>query len=302
MGPSLREIPDLGYTDIWSNENYVLDAFTPLAVASTYAPTVRLGLGIAQAYTRGAAILAMSIAGLCQAAPGRVVAGIGASTKTIVENWNGVPYVKPYARVRDTLSFLRAALAGEKVDEEYETFTVKRFQLAAKIEQPPPIVIGAVRPRMLGLSGELGDGAVLNNVSAEDIKQIVPHVKAKNPNAEIICNVYVSPNQDVDKVREMWRAGLNEYLNAPSYAAAQEWMGHGDELRECWDKWKTRDRKGAAAAIPDAFVDSLVAHGPMEEVREKVQRYVDNGVDTVVFDLEPGVVDAMETARGLAPR
>ena len=188
------------------------------------------------------------------------------------------------------------------MDEEYETFTVKRFQLAAKIEQPPPIVIGAVRPRMLALSGELGDGAVLNNVSAEDIKQIVPHVKAKNPNAEIICNVYVSPNQDVDRVRKMWRAGLNEYLNAPSYAAAQEWMGHGDELRECWDRWKTRDRKGAAAAIPDAFVDSLVAHGPMEEVREKVQRYVDNGVDTVVFDLEPGVVDAMETARGLAPR
>ena len=97
-----------------------------------------------------------------------MVAGIGASTKIIVENWNGVPYVKPYARVRDTITFLRAALAGEKVDEEYETFTVKRFQLAAKIEQQPPIVIGAVRPRMLGLSGELGDGAVRDSRLREE--------------------------------------------------------------------------------------------------------------------------------------
>jgi len=302
LGPSLREIPDLGFQDIWSNENYMLDAFTPLAVASVHAPSCRLGLGIAQAYTRGAAILAMSIAGLCQAAPGRVIAGIGASTKIIVENWNGVPYEKPYSRVRDTITFLKAALAGEKVDEEYETFTVKRFRLHAKIEQPPPLVIGAVRPKMLELSGSHADGAVVANVSAEDMKQIVPHVKKHNPNAEIICTVYVAPNQERDKVRTMWKAALNEYMNAPGYAAAQEWMGHGDELRECWAKWKERDRQGAAEAIPDHFIDSLVAHGSMEEVREKVQRYVDNGVDTVVIDMVPGVVDAMEAARGLAPK
>lgn len=302
LAPFFQEAADLGVTDIWSSENSVLDAFTPLAFAAAHAPTARLGLGIAHAQTRGPAILAMSIAGLCQAAPGRVVAGIGPSTKVIVENWNNIPYTKPYARVRDTVTFLRAALAGEKVDEEYETFAVKRFRLGAKIEQPPPIVIGGSQPKMLSLAGSHADGAIINNVTADDILKVAPHVKAQNPDAEIICSVYAQPDADVDRLRRMWKENLNAYINSPGYAAAQEWLGHGDDLRECWAKWAEGDRDGAAAAIPDHYIDALVAHGPMEEVREKVQRFVDNGADTVLLDIVPGVGDTMEIVRGLAPR
>ena len=302
LRPSIEELPDPGYADLWTGEHYSLDVFTPLVAASIWAPTARLGLGIVQAYTRGAAIMAMSIAGLCQMAPGRVVVGIGGSTKVIVEDWNGVPYVKPYARVRDTIRFLRAALAGEKVDEEYESFRVKGFRLRAKIEQQPPIVIGAVRPRMLALSGELGDGAVVANVSAEDLKQVIPHVRAQNPDAEIICNISVAASPDAEKARERARWEQNEYLNAPVYAAAQEWLGYGEELRETWEKWKAGDRRGAAAAIPEALLDSLVVHGSPEECREKIQRYIDNGADTVVLEMMSGVGDPMQAARDLAPR
>ena len=299
---SIEAIPDLGYSDLWAGENYTVDAFSPLVAASIWAPTARLGLGIMQAYTRGAAIMAMSIAGLCQMAPGRVVVGIGSSSKVIVEDWNGVPFEKPYARVRDTIRFLRAALAGEKVDEEYETFRVKGFRLRAKVEQPPPIVIGANRPRMLGLSGELGDGAILGQVSAEDVKQLIPYVKAKNPDAEILCSVYVAASRDADKVREIGRWELNEYLNAPVYAAVQRDLGHASELQETWDRWKAGDRKGAAAAIPDAMIDSLIIHGSGEECREQLQRYVDNGVDTLVIELLHGVADPNQAVREIAPR
>jgi len=58
---------------------------------------------------------------------------IGASSPTVVEDWNAQPYEKPYQRMRDSLRFLRAALAGERIDSEYETFSVRRFQLAAKL-------------------------------------------------------------------------------------------------------------------------------------------------------------------------
>ena len=47
----------------------------------------------------------------------------------IVERWNGLAFDKPYQRVRDTLRFLRAALSGEKVTEEYETFHVDSVRL-----------------------------------------------------------------------------------------------------------------------------------------------------------------------------
>ena len=60
--------------------------------------------------------------------------------------------------------------------------------------------------------------------------------------------------------------------------------------------------RSAAAAIPDALIDSQVIHGSPEECREKLQRYFDNGVDTVVIELVHGLADPMQAARDLAPR
>src|SRR5919204_699560 len=111
----VAELPDLGYTDVWSSEADGADAFTPLALASVWAPALRLGTAIVPAYTRGAATLAEQVASMCQAAPGRFALGIGTSSDVIVERWNGIPFEQPYKRVRDTIRFLRAALSGEKV-------------------------------------------------------------------------------------------------------------------------------------------------------------------------------------------
>jgi alkanesulfonate monooxygenase SsuD/methylene tetrahydromethanopterin reductase-like flavin-dependent oxidoreductase (luciferase family) len=59
-----------GYTDVWSAEVAGTDAFTPLALASTWAPTLRLGTAIVPVFTRGPALIAMSAASLASAAPG----------------------------------------------------------------------------------------------------------------------------------------------------------------------------------------------------------------------------------------
>ena len=108
----IREMVDLGYTDVWSSEAGGHDGFTPLALVSAWAPELRLGVAIIPAYTRGPALLAMSIASLAEAAPGRFVMGLGSSSDVIVERWNGIPFEGPYARVRDTVGFLRRALTG----------------------------------------------------------------------------------------------------------------------------------------------------------------------------------------------
>src|SRR5690242_2805236 len=111
----IEEIADLGYTDVSCGESDDYDGFTPLVLASTWAPTVRLSNSIIPVFTRGPAVLAQSVASLCEIAPGRVAVGIGSSSNVIVQHWNGIPFDRPYARVRDTVRFLRAALAGEKV-------------------------------------------------------------------------------------------------------------------------------------------------------------------------------------------
>jgi alkanesulfonate monooxygenase SsuD/methylene tetrahydromethanopterin reductase-like flavin-dependent oxidoreductase (luciferase family) len=80
----VAQLPDLGYTDVWSSESGGADAFTPLAVASAWAPSLRLGTAIVPAYTRGPATLAQCAATLAAAAPGRVPHGIGTTTQVIV--------------------------------------------------------------------------------------------------------------------------------------------------------------------------------------------------------------------------
>src|SRR4029450_13075461 len=108
------ELADLGYTDVGSSEANGADAFTPLALASVWAPSLRLGTAIVPAFTRGPACMAQSVASLADAAPGRVAFGIGTSSNVIVEGWNGIPFESPYQRTKDMVRFLRAALADRK--------------------------------------------------------------------------------------------------------------------------------------------------------------------------------------------
>ncbi|NCY16395.1 MAG: LLM class flavin-dependent oxidoreductase, partial [Actinobacteria bacterium] len=99
----VAELVDLGYTDVWSAETDGTDAFTPLALASVWAPTLRLGTAIVPVFTRGPAVIAQSAAAMSLAAPGRFVLGIGTSSNVIVSGWNGIAFDEPYKRMRDTL-------------------------------------------------------------------------------------------------------------------------------------------------------------------------------------------------------
>jgi alkanesulfonate monooxygenase SsuD/methylene tetrahydromethanopterin reductase-like flavin-dependent oxidoreductase (luciferase family) len=78
------ELADLGYTDVWSAEVDNVDAFTPLVLASQWAPSLRLGTAIVPVYTRGPALIAQSAASASMASAGNFVLGIGASSNVIV--------------------------------------------------------------------------------------------------------------------------------------------------------------------------------------------------------------------------
>jgi probable F420-dependent oxidoreductase len=293
-----EEIAALGYTDVWSAESGGADAFTPLALAAAWAPSLRLGTAIVPAYTRGAATLAETVGSMAQAAPGRFALGIGTSSNVIVENWNGIPFVEPYRRVRDTIRFLRASLAGEKVTHEYDTFNVKGFRLGIRVDEMPPILVAALRPGMLRLAGTEGDGAIINWLSAEDVKTVVPHV---GDDKEVVARIFVLPTDDKDVVRFMGKRAIAAYLNVPVYAAFHAWLGRGETLQPMWDAWKAGDRDAATAAIPDDLVDALIVHGTPEEIREHLATYAANGVTTPAPAFLAGPEDARRALREQAP-
>ena len=292
-----RELVDLGYTDVWSAESGAADAFTPLVLAAAWAPELRLGTAIIPAYTRGAMTLASQVASLCSANPGHFAVGIGSSSNIIVERWNSIPFEKPYQRVRDTVRFLRTALTGEKVTEEYETFAVNGFKLGLPVAEQPPILIAALREGMLKLAGREGDGAIINWLTADDVLKVAPLVGAK----EIMARLFVLPTEDRDLVNFVGRRAIAQYLNVPVYAAFHEWLGRGDMLKPMWDHWKAGDRKAATEAIPQELVDSLIIWGSPSEIANHIERYCHNGVTTPAPAILGNAQQAIDTARAIAP-
>ena len=150
-----REAERLGYTGAWSFEIDGVDGFSPLAVVGM-ATRLRVGIAIANVFTRGPATLAISAAGIAEIAPGRFCLGVGAGSQPIVEAWNGGRFDRPARRVREMVQFLRAALAGERVVFRGETFSVDGFRLSRPLEHPVPLHVAALRPGMLRIAGEVG--------------------------------------------------------------------------------------------------------------------------------------------------
>jgi probable F420-dependent oxidoreductase len=296
-----RELADAGYTDLWSAESNGADGFTPLALAAAAEPRLRLGTAIVSSFTRGPALLAQSAAAMAAAAPGRFVLGLGTSSDVIVRGWNGIAFDKPYSRTRDVLRFLRAALAGERVSAQYDTFSVSGFRLGLVPETPPKIMVAALRERMLRLAARETDGVILNWVSPQDVKRIAGIVREENPAAEIVARIMVCPSAEAGAVRAAVRPLVSGYLTVPVYRSYQAWLGHGDALAAMWNAWDAGDRKAATAAVPDEVVDSVCVHGSPGECREQIAGYVGSGVTTPVLALLPVGLDIRDAARRLAP-
>jgi probable F420-dependent oxidoreductase len=309
-----REAERLGYTDAWSFEVDGVDCFTPLA-AIGLATRLRLGTAIANVFTRGPATLAMHAAALAEVAPGRFCLGIGAGSQPIVEAWNGGRFARPATRVRETAQVLRAALAGERVVFEGETVRVNGFRLTRPPAAPVPIHVAALRPGMLAVAGQVGDGAILNWLAASDVPRSVAVVReaaraaGRGPAAVEICaRLFVNldpvgPESDV-----AMRRHVAAYLNVPVYRAFQEWLGRTPALGPMWAAWGAGDRRGAVAAIPPALIDELMVRGTPAEMRARIRAYLDAGVDTAYLQLSTSEPDparkralTLDAIRALAP-
>lgn len=292
------ELTRKGYTDVWSAEAAGSDAFVPLALSATWAPEIRVGSAIAPVFTRGPGLLAMSAATMAETAPGRFVLGIGTSAPAIVESWNATEFREPYRRTRDTLHFLRRALAGEKVTEEYDTFAVRGFRLERPPESPPPVMLAALRPGMLRLAAREADGAITNWLSATDVAKVRAEL-GEEP--ELAARIFVCVTEDAEAARRIGRRLISGYLTVPAYARFHEWLGRGEALREMQELWDAGERKAANEAIPDEVVDELVVHGDAETCRARIRSYVDHGVTTPIIMPLPGVLHPREAVLALAP-
>lgn len=281
-----------GYTDLWSGETNGPDGFTPLALAAAWTERPRLGTGIVGVITRGRALLAQEAAALADASGGRFALGIGASSDRIVEGWNGMPFERPLSRVSETIDFLRKALAGERADGG--------FKLERAPEAEIPIIVAALRGRMLKLAVEKGDGAFTNFLPLAGLPKVTEQLDSAPEGFELLCRFFCLPGER-EQVEPLARFMFSSYITVPVYEAFYRWLGYGDQIDEMVAAWQAKDRQKAAAAAPWALIEDTFIFGSPEEMKERLEAYVAGGITLPVITpiTTPDRFD--ELIRALAP-
>jgi probable F420-dependent oxidoreductase len=282
----------LGYTDFWSGETAGPDGFTPLTLAAAWTERARLGTGIVGVFQRGPALLAQEAAALASASDGRFVLGIGASSDRIVEGWNGIPFEKPLAKVRETLDFLQVALAGER--------TETRFKLESPPAEKIPIVLAALRGKMLDLAVEKADGAFTNFLPLSGLPQVAKQVENAPEGFELLCRFFCIPGER-EQVEPVARFMFSSYITVPVYEAFYRWLGYGDQIDPMVEAWAAGDRKAAAAAAPWELIEDMFVLGTPEQMKERLREFVAGGITLPVLTAIVPPEKLGETIEALAP-
>jgi probable F420-dependent oxidoreductase len=288
----VKRAEEVGYTDLWTGETAGPDGFTPLALSAAWTERLRLGTGIVGVFQRGPALLAQEAAALSGASRGRFVLGIGSSSDRIVEGWNDIPFEKPLSKVRETLDFLQTALAGER--------TSTGFKLEAPPAEPVPIVLAALRGKMLELAVERAQGAFTNFLPLGGLPKVTAQLQGAAEGFELLCRFFCIPGER-EAVEPLARFMFSSYITVPVYTNFYRWLGYGEQIDPMISAWEGGDRQAAAAAAPWELIEEMFIFGNPEQMKERLGAFVDGGITLPI--LTPIVTpDKLgETIEALAP-
>jgi probable F420-dependent oxidoreductase len=285
-----------GYDSIWIPEIISADAFVLMTAMAGVTTHLRLGTGIVPILTRTPSLMAMTAASIAQLAPGRVRIGLGVSTPNIIQNWHGIPYDRPLSRLREYVTIIRQALAGERVTRADNVYPLQNFRLGVATPQPPiPIYVAALNPRMLQLAGEVADGVLLNWIPEEHVPWALEHLKTGASkmgrtlaDLEIACLVRVCVTDDVDAARHWLRRELTGYAIVEAYQRYFRQIGFGDEAEAIYARWRTGDRSGAVEEVSKRMIDRLAVFGSAAQCRARIGGFVEAGINLpIVFPFSP---------------
>ena len=290
--PFVQQAEAEGYTDLWTGETGGPDGFTPLALSAAWTEKIRLGTGIVGVFQRGPALLAQQAAAMGDASSGRFVLGIGASSDRMVAGWNRIPFEKPLSKVEETLDFLRVALSGERTETGFKLETAPAHEV--------PIVLAALRGKMLRLAVEKGDGAFTNFLPLGGLPQVIKGIEGAGPDFELLCRFFCIPGER-EQVEPLARFMFSSYVTVPVYANFFRWLGYGEQIAPMVEAWEAKDRAKAAAEAPWELIEDTFLLGSPEQIRARLDEYVAGGITLPVITPITGPDNMASLITALAP-
>jgi F420-dependent oxidoreductase-like protein len=235
-----------------------VDALTALALVARETDRIELGTAVVPTFPRHPMSLAQDALTVQAVAGGRLTLGIGPSHPVVIERMYGLSYAKPAAHTAEYIQVLKACFAGTgQVDWDGDFFHVHAM-LAVPGGADAPVLVAALAPKMLELTGQLAEGTITYWADEQAVgEHIVPRITAAaegagRPAPRVVVGLPVAVVDDIDAARDRAAHLFSAYESIPTY---QRILGRG------------------AAASP---VD-VAAIGTEKQVRERLRGYANAG-------------------------
>ena len=296
LNQSLQDTIDLvqwaesnGYRDGWFSDPGAPDGLAMAAAIAAHTQTLRIGMAIVPVSTPTPTVLSAMADVIGQALPGRFVLGLGSSSQTIMQAFNGIDLEKPLTRVKETAIVVRSILAGEKT-----SFTDMQTLYSRGYKQDPstpaiPIYIAALRPKMIEMAAEYGDGVIFNLWPRSALPKMMEHVKVGAERAgkdwrdiEIVNRAMVHVTDDKEEGRALFRSHFAPYFSNPVYNRFLEWCGYPDVAAEIREGWAARDRERTTGAFSNEVIDEIGVIGSTTEVQARIREDANAGITTSI--------------------
>lgn len=281
-----------GFEAVWQAESrLVRDAVVPMAAFAATTKRIKIGSGVINNWTRNAALIASTFLTLDDLAQDRILLGIGAWWDPLAANV-GIERRKPLKAMRETVETVRDLLALKNVTYQGDFVQLNGVELdvvhGRREPRNVPIYIGATGPKMMALTGEIADGALLNylvspkyNETAmvqleKGAKQAGKHIDDVDRPQLVVASVDHDRKRALDGARKL----VTQYLGQQPHimkasGVSQELL---DEIHEVLTWPATEEEiEAAMSLVPDDVVQQVTASGTPDEVRAKVREYVSAG-------------------------
>lgn len=283
-----------GFQSVWVGESRLtVDAMVPISLIAAGTSRIKVGSGVLPYRTRNVALLALAFKTLEMLAPGRIRLGLGAWWEPLASQ-TGLPNIKPLKAMREIVTVVSNLLKGETVTYQGEFVNVDRIRFDGPSDDERrvyqiPIFIGAVRPRMVELAGEVAEGVLLDfllppSYTVAAIKQAELGAKKADKS---FCSFQVpqligylaDDTHPEDTIKEC-KAFLTQYIAQQPHIA--EYCGADPDLVErvrCEAKWPATklEIENAMRHVPDSLVRSVTACGTISQALSKIEEWVDAG-------------------------
>ncbi len=214
-----------GLDSLWMANIFSFDAISTLAIIGRETSTIGLGTAVTPTYPRHPTAIAQQALTTAAASGSRFTLGIGLSHKIVIENMLGFSYDRPARHMREYLSVLIPLVRGETCNFQGEQYRVAGVRIDIPGEITMPVVVAALGPAMLKITGELADGTNTWMVGPKTMAEhIIPRISAAadeagRPPPRIVGGYPVILTNKPDEAREKIARELTIYGQLPSYRA-----------------------------------------------------------------------------------